>query len=325
MIPSFRWDEVVMQPWMHHPLDTGLIVWMGFLVIASCGLVGNYLMVRRMALMGDAISHSVLPGLAIAFLIAGRRTSIEMYLGAISAALVTVIVIEWIYKSSRIKQDAAMNIVFSSLFSIGVILITWFADRVDLDQECVLYGEITFIPLEPLIRFFGLPLGTDSTLRMTWVFLATCVCILAFYKQLLVTSFDSALADSMGIPSHWVHLLLMCMVSVIVVSAFESVGAILVVAMMILPAATAYLWIPNLRWMHPLVVGFAAVSSLVGFHSALWWDTSIASAMVIASAGLFGVTWVLHPSRGVLGRKLFQKKETQKASSSPTDVRAGLF
>ena len=118
---------------------------MGFLVTAACGLIGNYLILRRMALVGDAISHSILPGIAIAFLLAKSRSSLAMFAGALVAGIVTTLLIETIHRRSRVKQDAAIGIVFSTLFAIGVILISLFASQVDLDQDCVLYGDISFV------------------------------------------------------------------------------------------------------------------------------------------------------------------------------------
>ena len=146
---------------------------MGFFVGSACGLVGNYLMLRRMALVGDAISHSVLPGIAIAFLVSGSRGSAAMFVGALLAGVVTTVIIEAIHRNSRIKQDAAIGIAFTSLFAIGVILISVFAGQVDLDQECVLYGEIGTVPLEGSTTIAGKALGPTSVVRMGGVVVMT--------------------------------------------------------------------------------------------------------------------------------------------------------
>src|SRR3989344_1061753 len=155
MIPKFNFDAVFVQPWTENAGTYGWILIMGFLVTAACGLVGNYLILRRMALVGDAISHSVLPGLAVAFLFSGSRGSLPMFIGALAAGVLTTILIELIHRQSRVKQDAAIGITFSTLFAIGVILICLFADKVDLDQECVLYGEIGFVPFQTSVEWFG--------------------------------------------------------------------------------------------------------------------------------------------------------------------------
>lgn len=138
LIPPFDFQRVFIAPWTQDFASSVWIAAMGFLVATACGLVGNYLILRRMALVGDAISHSILPGIAVAFLVSGSRGSWPMFIGALVAGAVTTVLIEVIHKKSRVKQDAAIGIAFTSLFAIGVILISLFASKVDLDQECVL-------------------------------------------------------------------------------------------------------------------------------------------------------------------------------------------
>ena len=312
LFPAFDWYQVWIAPWRDNADSYLWVAVMGFLVTLTCGMVGNYLILRRMALVGDAISHSVLPGLAIAFLAASllatdaadstlqahhdHRNPALMFLGALLAGVVTTLLIEVIHKKSRVKQDAAIGITFSSLFAFGVILISLFAAKIDLDQECVLYGEISFIPLE---------LGPDdviprSVLRMGVVALLTLGLILAFYKELLVSSFDSGLAASLGINATVVHYAMMCWLSVVVVSAFESVGAILVIAMLVFPGATASLLSRRLPVMMLLTAIQALLSSLLGLHLSIWLECSSAAAMVVATAGLFVLAWVAAPREGLL-------------------------
>lgn len=273
---------------------------MGFLVGAACGLVGNYLILRRLALMGDAISHSVLPGLAVAFLVTGSRGTGAMFLGALGAAFFTAVAIEWIHKHSRVKQDAAIGIVFSSLFAFGVVLISLFADKVDLDQDCVLNGDLALIALPAHATVGGVSLGPPAVLRMAVVAALTVLFIVAFYKELLVSAFDGILASSMGIRSSVIHYLLMGWLSVVVVSAFESVGAILVIAMLILPGATASLLSRRLPTVMVLTVLHAGLSAVMGMHLGIWLDCSIAGAMVVTGAGLFGLAWTFNPYNGLL-------------------------
>src|SRR5690606_17442339 len=219
---------------------------------AACGLVGNYLVLRRMALIGDAVSHSILPGLVIAYLFSGTRGSAAMFAGALCAGVATTIIIEAIHRRTRVKQDAAIGIAFSTLFAIGVILMSLYAQRIDLDADCVLYGEISFVPLEPMVTVAGVTLGPESIVRMGTVLLAVVALIAAFYKELLVTSFDAGLAKSLGINPTVFHYGLMAVLSIVVVSAFESVGAILVIAMLILPGATGSLLTQRLMGLHAL-------------------------------------------------------------------------
>ena len=331
-IPAFEWQRVMVEPWVENLPTTFWIVLMGFLITAACGLIGNYLILRRMALVGDAISHSVLPGLAIAFLLAHSLSTLPMFLGALGAGIVTTVMIELIHKKTRVKQDSAIGITFSTLFAIGVILISFGqTDAVHLDAEGVLYGEIGFVPLVLVQTELGpgalsvvekipglnsemflegnlLTIAPPSVIRMAIVTGMTLLLILVFYKELLVTSFDSGLSSSLGINSTVVHYALMGMLSVIIVSAFEAVGAILVIAMLILPGATASLLAYRLPPMFGITVIHAALSALGGIHLATWLKCSEAGAMVVAGSVLFALAWVFSPSQGLLlrwfGRKL---------------------
>jgi len=304
-LPAFDVQKVLVAPWTTDFGTYGWIALMGFFVAAACGLVGNYLILRRMALVGDAISHSVLPGLVVAFLLARSRNPAVMFLGALVAGVLTTTLIELIHKKSRVKQDAAIGITFSSLFALGVILVSQYASKIDLDQECVLYGEIGNIPLDlPYVQLGSLVLGPAALVRMGIVTIIVGLLILMFYKELLVSSFDPALAFSLGINATVVHYSLMSMLSVVVVSAFESVGAILVIAMLILPGATASLLSHRLPTVLMLSLLHAAVSSVSGIHLALWLECSIAGAMVVMGGVLFGMAWGFHLVRGLLRRQL---------------------
>ena len=327
-IPAFEWQRVLVEPWTENLSTTFWIVLMGFLITAACGLIGNYLILRRMALVGDAISHSVLPGMAIAFLLADSLSTLPMFLGALGAGIVTTVLIELIHKKTRVKQDSAIGITFSTLFAIGVIIISvGLSDSVHLDTECVLYGEIAFVPLDLVQTKLGsdalsvvekipglnsemfldgdlLTIAPPSVIRMAVVAGITLLLVVLFYKELLVTSFDSGLSSSLGINSTVVHYALMGMLSVIIVSAFEAVGAILVIAMLILPGATASLLAHRLPPMFGITVVHALLSAVGGIHLATWLDCSPAGAMVVAGSVLFALAWVFSPSEGLLRRWL---------------------
>ncbi|MCI0743883.1 MAG: metal ABC transporter permease [Verrucomicrobia subdivision 3 bacterium] len=319
LIPPFDFQQVFVMPWTAGLSSYGWSTLMGFLVATACGLIGTYLILRRMALVGDAISHSVLPGLAIGFLVANSRGSWVMFLGALGAGIVTTILIELIHKKSRVKQDAAIGITFSSLFAIGVILISLYASKVDLDQECVLYGEIGTVWTDVPVTVLGVTLGPAAVVRMGAVTLVTALLIALFYKELLVSSFDAGLAFSLGINATVVHYSLMSMLSVVVVSAFESVGAILVIAMLILPGATASLLSQRLPVILGLTVVHAAVSAVLGTHLALWLNCSIAAAMVVMGAILFTLAWVFSPSQGLLRRWIWLRAEKTEAAVAQTE------
>lgn len=295
LIPPFDFHRIIVDPWTTSLGTYGWMVLMAFLVTATCGLIGNYLILRRMALVGDAISHSVLPGLAVAYLLTNELTLPVMMIGALGAGLLTTVLIEFIHTRSRIKSDAAIGITFCTLFAIGVVLINVFASRVHLDAECVLYGELSY-----LTRGAG-ELAPRPVLIMGGVGIAVVVLIVAFYKELLVSSFDAMLAASLGLAPKFIHLALMAVLSIVIVSAFESVGAILVIATLILPGATSQLLSSRLPVCLWLSVAHAALSAVLGLHLGIWLDCSIAAAVVVAGTGLFMLAWVFGPD-GMLVR-----------------------
>ncbi len=150
--------QIFIEPWARYPGYFWQITAMAFFVTAACGLIGNYLVLRRISLVGDAISHSVLPGIAIAFIFTGSRGGLPMFIGALIAGVTTTVIIEVSHSRSRLKQDAAIGVTFSTLFAIGVILIEIYGGHTDLDLDCVLFGKMDFVPeKEPVL--FGLPGG----------------------------------------------------------------------------------------------------------------------------------------------------------------------
>lgn len=302
LIPAFDFHRVFVAPWTDDFSYYGWIALMGFFVAAACGIVGNYLMLRRMALMGDAVSHSVLPGLVVAFLLSGSRGTLPMFIGALAAGLVTTVIIEVIHKKTRVKQDAAIGIAFSTLFAIGVVLVSIFARQVDLDADCVLYGEISYVTQDPATLIAGINFGPESVVRMGAVLVGVGVLVIVFYKELLVSAFDPGLARSLGINPSLLHYGLMAVLSIVVVSAFEAVGAILVIAMLILPGATSSLLSTRLPVLHGLAIVHAALSAWLGITLGVWLETSIAPAIVVAGTGLFALAWVFSPSQGLIAR-----------------------
>lgn len=273
---------------------------MGFLVAGTCGLVGCFVILRRMALVGDAISHSILPGITLAFLITNSRDTLPMMLGAVAAGVVTVALIEAIRYTSRIKPDAAIGIVFSSLFAVGVILISVFADEVDLDAECVLYGELGFIPLQDIAYFGEIVIGPEPVVRMAIITLIAIVLLFAFFKEMIVTSFDSGLAASLGINPTRYQYGLTLFLSIVIVSSFESVGVVLVIAMIIFPGATALMLTDRLPIALVLSTVISGAYSLIGFHLATWLNASIAGGMTVIAGIVFGIVWAFAPQRGLI-------------------------
>ncbi len=269
--------------------DAFWIILTGTLIAAGGGLLGTFLLLRRMAMVGDAIAHAVLPGIVIAFLVAGSRESVVVVPAAAATGVLTTLLIEWLHTRLRVQSDASTGIVFTGLFALGVVLISVFADSVDLDQDCVLYGEIAFVPLD-IVTLGGRWEMPRSPLVIGLLLVPIVAIVLRGFKGFQVTSFDPAFASAAGIRSGLWHYALMAMVSVMTVAAFEAVGAVLVVAFLVVPAATAVLLSQRLKHILLLsvIIGFAA--SAGGYALAVSFDVSVAGSMAVASGILFFLT-----------------------------------
>jgi manganese/zinc/iron transport system permease protein len=274
------------------------------LVSSSCALLGCYLILRKMAMVGDAISHAVLPGIVLEFLFSGSRDSVTMLIGAGIIGLFTTFLIEFFHKKAKLQTDAAIGVTFTWLFAVGVVLISLFAGKVDLDQDCVLYGEIAYVPLDVIITPSGESIGPKAIYVMCTVLIIIIIFIITSYKELFLTTFDPAYATAIGISTTLWHYLLMGAVSVTTVASFESVGAILVVALLIAPAATAYLITDNFKWMLLLACGFGILASIGGYYLAVWFDGSIAGAIATVCGILFSLAVVFSPTHGLLFKNL---------------------
>ncbi len=289
-------------------MDSFYIILTGSLVAASCGLLGCYLVLRRMALIGDAISHAVLPGIVLAFLISGSRDSLVMLFGAGIIGLLTTFLIEFLHRKARLQEDASIGVIFTTLFALGVILISYYAENIDLDQDCVLYGEIAFVPLDDsFILFSGIDLGPKAVWIGLFVFVVIVSFVIIGYKELFLTTFDPAYAASIGISVTLWHYLLMGMVSFTTVASFEAVGAILVVAFLVAPAATAYLLTDNFNKMLAIAVLVGIIAAIGGYYLAVWMDASIAGGMSTIVGLEFLLVLLFSPSQGVFMKKLRTK------------------
>jgi manganese/zinc/iron transport system permease protein len=280
------------------------IILAGSLVAVSCSLLGCYLILRKMAMVGDAISHAVLPGIVLAFLFTGSRDSVPMLLGAGILGVLCTFLIEFFHTKAKLQTDASIGVTFTWLFALGVILITVFAGQVDLDQDCVLYGEIAYIPLDMIITSAGMNLGPKTVWLMSITLLIIIIFIVTGYKPLFLTTFDPGFAASIGISTVLWHYLLMGAVSLTTVAAFESVGAILVVAFLVAPPATAYLLTHNFKQMLLLSSLIGIITAALGYLLAVWLDGSIAGAMAAISGLLFLMAVLFSPQQGVIFSRL---------------------
>ena len=275
-----------------------VIIATGVLVSISCALLGAFLIARNMSMMSDAISHAILPGLAIAVLMTGERTTVHVVIGGVMTGILTVSLVEMLHRSRLIKEDSAIGVVFPALFSIGIILISQ-AGNVHIDTQHVLYGEIEYSPFDTLF-WDSVNLGAKSLWALGILTIANLVFIVLLYKELKLSTFDAALASILGFAPMLMHYLLMIMVATTAVVAFESVGAILVIALFIVPAASAYLLTDRLSIMIGLSVAIGAISAVGGYFMAAALDVSIAGAMATTTGIGFGLTWLLAPKRGLL-------------------------
>ncbi len=293
------------------------------LAVVSCALLGNFLVLRRMSLMGDAISHAVLPGLAAAFLLSGSRATMPMLLGAAAAGVVTVALVEVIKRLGRVESGAAMGVVFSVLFALGVLLISHVESlgQVDLDADCVLHGapeNIFWLPPGEWAEFWhwetfrpaldeegqqvsGVP---RQVVTLGVVAIAVALFVGLFFKELRIASFDPALATSLGFPAGAIHFVLMILVAASVVASFEAVGSILVIAMLICPAATARLLTDRLLSQVVVSVAVALVTAVGGYWLGAWADVNIGGMMTVVSGALLMVTIVAAPRHGVLAKQV---------------------
>ena len=270
----------------------------------SCGILGCFLVLRRMSLLGDAISHAILPGLAIAFIVTHSRDPMSMLAGAMVVGLLTAFLSTGLTRWGRVPEDASMGVVFTTLFAIGVLLITWVARDVDLDPGCVLYGLIEFSPFDT-VHFFG------QELPRSFVWLAVMLClnsalIFVFFKELKIVCFDPYLATTMGISATIVHYMLMTAVAATSVASFESVGSILVVAMLVAPGATAHLFTDKLSRMLWLSALIATISSVLGYIGAVWLNTSVAGMIATVSLIVFVLSSLFSPRHGFVSKQLRQ-------------------
>lgn len=278
--------------------DATAIVLTGGLVATACGLLGPFLVLRRQALLSDAVSHAVLPGIVLVFVCFGSRAPLAVIAGAAAFAVVCVLGIEALRASGLVKADAAIALVFPVLFAIGVIGVGSFASGAHIDLDSTIYGEIAFTPFRTWE-----PAGVEvprSIPLLGAVALADAALLAALWKELKVSTFDPEFARVNGFSPRLVSRLLLIAVAVTAVTAFESVGAILVVTLLIVPAATAYLLTERLPALIALTLAIGWLCAVAGHATATALDASIAGAMGLVAGCCFALALLLAPRHGLL-------------------------
>ncbi len=279
------------------------------LVAVACALPGVFLVLRKMSLISDAISHSILPGIVIGFFITQDLASPLLILMATLTGVLTVVLVEYIQKTGLVKEDTAIGLVFPSMFSIGVILIARNAGDVHLDVDAVLLGEVAFAPFDRWM-YHGMDMGPRSLWMIGIILIISIALLFLFFKELKVATFDAGLAASLGFTPIGIHYGLMTISSVTTVGAFDAIGAILVVAFMIVPAASIYLLTNNLK---KLLIGSCALgvfASIVGYWIAHFIDASIAGTIATVLGLIFFLVYLFAPNKGYISQ--WYKTKQQK-------------
>ena len=275
------------------------ILLIAIVTAVACALPGVFLVLRRMTLMSDAISHAILPGIVLAFFFTESLSSPLLILAAAGTGVLTVVFVELLQRTKLVKEDAAIGLTFPALFSVGVILISRFAENVHLDMDAVLLGELAYASFNRL-EVFSYNLGPVSLYVMGTILVLNLAFILVFYKELKLVTFDASLATALGFTPTLIHYGLMTLVSVTTVGAFDAVGSILVVALIAGPPATAYLMTDKLSRMLILSAIIGSVNAVGGYWLASVFDVSIAGAIATTMLLTFGLVFLTVPNRGLI-------------------------
>lgn len=283
------------------------------LVAIACAIPGAFLVLRKMAMISDAISHSILPGIVIGFFITQDLNSPLLIILAAITGVITVVIVEYIQRTGLVKEDTAIGLVFPVLFSIGVIMIAKNANDVHLDVDAVLLGELAFAPFDR-VMISGVDFGPKSLWIIGSILVLTLSLLATFFKELKLSTFDKGLAATLGFSPALIHYGLMTVSSITTVGAFDAVGAILVVALMIAPAAAAYLLTTDLKKMLWLSVIFGVFSAISGYWLAHWLDASIAGSITTMLGILFLGVYLFAPSKGIIAVLYREKQQRTEVS-----------
>ncbi|WP_022819668.1 metal ABC transporter permease [Fusobacterium russii] len=277
-------------------MSSFLIIHLIAIVISiSCSLLGVFLVLKKMSMLTDAITHTVLLGIVLCFFIVHRLDSPFLIVGASVFGVLTVYLVELLSSTKLVKEDAAIGIVLAFLFSLAVILISKYTANIHLDIDAVLLGEIAFAPFH-LKEIFGYKIANALVTGVS-VLVINIVFIIIFFKEIKISIFDKVLASSLGLMPVLIHYLLMTMVSITAITSFEAVGATLMISFMVGPAATAYIISKRLREMIFYSVIFGVLSSIIGVNIAMKLDVSISGAISVTVAVIFLIVFFINKKR----------------------------
>lgn len=277
------------------------------LIAWSCSLLGCFLVLRKIVMVGDAISHSVLPGIVIAYLVSTQFNSVFILVGAAVFGVFTTFIIDFFHKKLKLQEDASIGVTFTWLFALGVILIAFFTDgNTDLDQDCVLFGELGTTFLDKII-YGGRLYGTRSMWMILPVFIIVVLFVTLGFKGLQIMSFHQEYATSKGINMNFWHYTFMSLVSITTVMSFESVGAILVVGLLVIPPATAYLLSNKLIPMLWLSCLISTISCIGGYFFSIKLDVSVSSMIIVFAGFIFVIILILNKLISVKSKNIYQE------------------
>jgi manganese/iron transport system permease protein len=280
-----------MWNWLIEPLSFEYMrnaIAIGIAIGILSAVIGSYLIVQRMGLLGDVVAHAVLPGLAIAFYM-----GVDIFLGAFIAGTISTFVVAWIQSHSKVKVDTAMALVFSGFLALGVMLVTVLKSKLDLHS--FLFGDI-------------LGVTTNDLWRTVVIAILVLVGVAMFYRELLFYCFDPLAAKAMGLPVHLIHFSLMAGITLTIIASMQSVGVVLVVSLLTGPAATAYLLVKELHWMMLVGAAIGILSSISGMYVSYYQNVPSGSAIVLIISGLFLLAMLFSPSQGILTRRALSRR-----------------
>lgn len=279
------------------------VVLVALLTSLACCIPGIFLVLRGIALMSDAISHAILPGIVLMFLWTQKLESPLLIIGASLAGIASVMVTQAIIHTNRLKKDAAIGLVFPFFFSMGILLISKCTAHVHLDVDMVLLGELVFAPFNRII-FSGIDYGPSALWCMALVCIINCLLLILFYKELVISTFDPIMAQLLGFGSAWIYYGLMVATSITCVAAFNCVGSIVVVALMVIPAASAYLITTHINQMIVITLLHACLGSIIGCILARWADVSLSGSIAAMQGAIFMFAVIFAPKKGIISRFL---------------------
>lgn len=278
-------SDILQYEFLQKALFTSVIV--GILA----GVIGSFIILRGMALMGDAISHAILPGVAISYML-----NISFFFGAVVTGVLASIGIGFVNQNSNIKSDTAIGIVFSSFFALGIILLMKAQTAVDLTQ--ILFGNVLTVRTSEMWLTLG-------------VGIFVLACIYLFYKEFLITSFDETMAKAYGMNTNFIHYFMMVLLTLVTVVSLKTLGVVLVVAMLITPAATAYLLTHKLKTMMALSAFIGALSAVIGLYFSFRFNLTSGAIIVLVATGFFFLAFLFAPKHGVVWDKLRLRKNNK--------------